>query len=386
MNERSGATMANKRDYYEVLGVSKDAGEEELKRAYRRLAMQYHPDRNVGDEEAELHFKEVSEAYAVLSDEDKRARYDRYGHAGLQDGPAGFGGGSPFDLFSQLFGDFFGGGGGGGRQAGRNLLVDIEMDLLEAARGVRKTINIRREELCAECSGSGARRGSKPATCRQCNGQGAVLRSLGGFMRVQQTCPGCGGRGSIITEPCGTCHGRGRVPVQRSLEVAIPPGVDNGMRIPLQGEGEAGDVGAPRGDLYCRLIVREHPLFKREGDTLICQVPITFSQAALGGEIDVPTLDGPIRHQMKAGIQSHEVVRISGKGMPNVRSKRRGDLLVVAVVETPRKLTQRQEELLRELAELDKKHVSPQRKSFFETIRSLFSSEPTATEAGNESG
>jgi molecular chaperone DnaJ len=370
--------MATKRDYYEVLGVSKDVDAEELKRAYRRLAMQYHPDRNVGDEDAEVKFKEVSEAYAVLSDQDKKDRYDRYGHAGLQGGLPDFGGGqSPFDLFGQLFGDLFGGGGGrgGGPQAGRNLLVDVELELHEAARGVRKTISIRREELCPECSGGGARKGSKPAVCRQCGGQGAVLRSLGGFMRVQQTCPGCGGRGSIVTDPCGGCHGRGRVQVQRTIEVGIPPGVDTGMRIPIPGEGEAGDPGAPRGDLYCRLHVREHLLFKRDGDTLVCQVPITFSQAALGGEIEVPTLDGPMTYSLKAGIQSHEVVRIPGKGMPNVRSKRRGDLLVMAIVETPRNLGKRQEELLRELAELDKKHVSPERKSFFEKIRSLFTTQ-----------
>jgi molecular chaperone DnaJ len=371
--------MANKRDYYEVLGVSKDVDAEELKRAYRRLAMEYHPDRNVGDEEAELKFKDISEAYAVLSDGDKKARYDRYGHAGLQGGLPDFSGGqSPFDLFGQIFGDLFGGrGGGGGPQSGRNLLVDVELELTEAARGVRKTITIRREELCPDCSGGGARKGSRPATCKQCGGQGAVLRSLGGFMRVQQTCPGCGGRGTIITDPCGTCHGRGRVQVQRVIEVAIPPGVDTGMRIPLQGEGEAGDPGAPRGDLFCRLHVLEHSLFKRDGDTLICQVPITFSQAALGGDIEVPTLDGPITQSIKAGIQSHEVVRIAGKGMPNVRSKRRGDLIVVAVVETPRNLSKRQEELLRELAELDRKHVSPERKSFFEKIRTLFQGDET---------
>jgi molecular chaperone DnaJ len=366
--------MANKRDYYEVLGVTKEVDVEELKRAYRKLAMQYHPDRNVGDEQAEIQFKEVSEAYAVLSDPDKKARYDRYGHAGLQgSGMPDFGaGGSPFDLFSQLFGDFFGGGGGGGPQGGRNLLVDVELTLIEAAKGVRKTVKIRREELCPECTGSGARKGSRPAVCKQCGGQGAVLRSLGGFMRVQQTCPGCGGRGTIITDPCGGCHGRGRVQVQRTIEVGVPPGVDSGMRIPIQGEGEAGDPGAPRGDLYCRLRVLDHPLFKRDGDTLICQVPITFSQAALGGDIEVPTLDGPVTHHVKAGIQSNEVVRIPGKGMPNVRSKRKGDLLVVAVVETPRNLTKRQEELLRELAELDHKHVSPERKSFFEKLRDLF--------------
>jgi molecular chaperone DnaJ len=366
---------ATKRDYYEILSISRDADGEEIKRAYRKLAMQYHPDRNVGDEEAAIRFKEAAEAYDVLSNPDKRQRYDRYGHAGLEGmGIPNFGNAeSIFDHFADLFGDFFGGGMGGrrGPQAGRSLAMALELDLFEAARGCKKTIDIPREENCGECGGSGARRGTRPATCRACNGHGVVIRNQG-FFRLQQTCRTCGGRGEIITDPCPTCHGRGRVTARRTLEVNVPAGVDNGMRIPLRGEGEAGAPGAPRGDLILEIHVREHPMFKREGDHLVCHVPITFSQAALGGEIDVPTLDGPLNYPLKRGLQSGEAVRIPGKGIPNVRTRRPGDLLVVLVVETPRSMTKRQEELLRELAEIDKKHVSPQRQSFFDKVKRLF--------------
>jgi molecular chaperone DnaJ len=365
----------SKRDYYEILGVSRDADDEAIKRAYRKLAMQYHPDRNVGDAEAEVKFKEASEAYEVLRDPDKRQRYNRYGHAGL-DGMNlhDFNSRqSVFDLFGDLFGDFFGGG-RHGPQPGRDLLLDIELDLLEAARGARKAIQVQRAEVCGECAGSGARRGTQPAVCRRCGGQGVVLQSQG-FFRMQQTCRGCGGRGIIITDPCPSCHGHGRVPARRTIEIQVPPGVDTGMRIPLRGEGEAGDPGAPRGDLYCRINVREHPVFSRDGNHLICQVPITISQAALGGSIDVPTLDGIMPYSLRRGTQTGEVVRIPGKGMPDVRGRGRGDLLVQVVVETPRQLTKRQEELFRELAEIDHKHVSPQRKSFFDKLRGLFTSD-----------
>jgi molecular chaperone DnaJ len=366
-----------KRDYYEILGITQEASAEEIKQAYRKLAMRYHPDRNAGDTDAEIKFKEAAEAYEVLSDTHKRQRYDRYGHAGLDEmSLTDFSARSPFDLFGDIFSDLFGGGRRSGPQPGRDLLYDVELDLAEAAHGVRKAFTIPREENCSDCSGSGARRGTQPATCRHCGGRGVVLNSLGGFIRVQQTCRGCGGRGVIITDPCSTCHGRGRVEARRTIEVNIPPGVDTGMRIPLRGEGEAGDRSAPRGDLYVQINVREHALFRRERDNLICQVPITFSQAALGGPIEVPTLDGPLTHNLKGGIQSHDVVRIPGKGISNVRSGRRGDLLVVVVVETPKNLTKRQEELLRELAEIEKKHVSPQRKSFFEKLKGLFSSTP----------
>jgi molecular chaperone DnaJ len=365
--------MATKRDYYEILGVTREADGEEIKRAYRKLAMQYHPDRNVGDEEAAFRFKEAAEAYDVLSNPDKRQRYDRYGHAGLDGlGMPDFGNAqSIFDQFADLFGDFFGGGGRRGPQAGRSLGMEVELDLFEAARGCKKTLTIPRQENCSDCHGSGARRGTSPATCRACGGQGVVIRSQG-FFRMQQTCRACGGHGVIITDPCPTCRGRGRVAARRTLEVPVPPGVDTGMHLPLRGEGEAGEPGAPRGDLIVEFHVREHPIFKREGDHLICHVPVTFSQAALGGMIQVPTLDGPMNYALKTGVQSGEAVRIPGKGVPNVRTRRPGDLLMVVSVETPRNLTKRQEELFRELAEIDQKHVSPQRRSFFEKVRNLF--------------
>jgi molecular chaperone DnaJ len=368
---------ATKRDYYEILGITREADAEEIKRAYRKLAMQYHPDRNVGDEEAATRFKDAAEAYDVLSNPEKRQRYDRYGHAGLEGlGIPDFGNAqSIFDHFADMFGDFFGGGMRRGPQAGRSLGMEIELELVEASRGCKKTITVPREENCGDCNGSGARRGTMPATCRTCNGHGVVIRSQG-FFRVQQTCRACGGRGSVITDPCPSCHGRGRVAAKRTLEVNIPPGVDTGNQIPLRGEGEAGAPGAPRGDLFLQMHVKEHPLFKREGDHLICQVPITFSQAALGGEIAVPTLDGTVNYMLKRGIQSGEAIRIVGKGIPNVRTRRPGDMVAVLLVETPRTLTKRQEELLRELAEIDQKHVSPQRQGFFDKVKRLFTPEP----------
>ncbi len=379
--------MAGKRDYYEVLSVQKGASAEEIKKAYRSLAMKYHPDRNTGDEEAAAKFKEVAEAYAVLSDPDKRTRYDRYGHAGLE-GMAmpDFGDASVFDLFGDLLGGLFGGGGRRrhGPQPGEDLLYTLELDLREAYKGCTKSITIPREEVCGECSGSGARKGSSPVKCRQCDGRGAVLRSQG-FFRIQQTCPACGGRGFVIPDLCPDCSGRGHITVRRTLEVEIPPGVDNGRRqlAPLRGEGGAGEPGAPRGDLYFEVHVREHALFKREGDHLIVrEVPITFSQAALGSKIEVPTLDGPVEFELKRGVQSGEIFRVPGKGMPNLRSGRRGDLHFIAVVETPTHLTKRQEELLRELAELDHKAVSPRRKSFFDKIRSLFTGEGAEAKPG----
>jgi molecular chaperone DnaJ len=366
---------SSKRDYYEVLGVSRDAGAEEIQRAYRSLAMQYHPDRNVGDSEAELKFKEAAEAYEVLRDPDKRQRYDRYGHAGLQGNVPHFNDAqSVFDLFGDLFGfgDLMGGGRGRqGPRRGGDLKIAIELDLAEAAHGVTKTISVAREELCGECSATGARKGTRPAPCRRCNGHGVVIQNQG-FFRIQQTCRTCGGTGTIITDPCPNCHGQGRVRAQRTLEVTVPAGVDNGTAIRLSGEGEAGDPGAPRGDLFCVIQVRNHPLFQRDGQHLICQVPITFAQAALGAEIEVPTLDGPHMHTLKHGTQSGDVLRISGRGMPSLRGGRKGDLLVQVLLETPRHLNKRQEELFRELAELEKSHVSPQRKSFLDKLRNFF--------------
>src|SRR5262245_42030033 len=366
--------MAEKRDYYEVLGLKREASDDEVKKTYRALAMKYHPDRNSGDEEAAAKFKEAAEAYAILSDPDKRQVYDRYGHAGLNGAglPHFESAESVFDIFADILGDLFGGGRRRrGPQPGHDLVYNLEIELDDAYRGVKKTITFPREELCPDCSGSGMRKGSRPAPCKHCNGHGVVVASQG-FFRVQQTCRGCGGRGTIITDPCGQCRGKGHVTDRRTLEINVPPGTFTGLQIAARGEGEAGQPGAPRGDLIVRMHVRDHPLFQRDGDHLICQVPISFGQAALGGEIEVPTLDGPIPHKLKAGIQSGDVEHLRGKGMPNLRSGRRGDLLVALLVETRKTLTKRQEELFRELSEIDHKNVTPQRKSFFEKIRSLF--------------
>lgn len=366
--------MTTKRDFYEVLGVNKAAGEDELKKAYRAQAMKYHPDRNSGDEEAAHKFKEAAEAYAVLSDPDKRSRYDRYGHAGLEGmGLPDFGNGqSIFDVFGDLLGGLFGGRQRSrGPSAGEDLGLRLAIDLLEAAKGCKKSISFPRKETCRECGGAGCRKGTQPSQCRQCRGHGVVLMNQG-FFRVQQTCRGCGGSGAIVTDPCTACLGKGRLQVKRSLDIDIPAGAFHGMQFAVRGEGEAGDAGAPRGDLIIGVEVRDHEMFRRDGDHLICQVPITFSQAALGGDIEIPTLEGPVVHRIKAGSQPGEVLRVHGKGMPNLRSRRTGDLLVVLTVETPRSLTKRQEELFRELAEIDLKQVSPERKGFFEKLKGLF--------------
>jgi molecular chaperone DnaJ len=369
-----------KRDYYEVLGVARDVADEDVKKAYRKLAFEYHPDRNAGDETAAEKFKEATEAFEVLRDPDKRARYDRYGHAGLNGAemPDFDPRGVFQDLFGGIFGDLFGGGRRGGPQPGRDLQVGVEIDLVEAYRGTTRTLTIPREENCPDCGGSGARRGTRPVECRRCRGQGVVVMQQG-FFRLQQTCPGCGGRGAVITDPCPNCRGNGRVTVRRSVPVAIQAGVNTGDRVRLSGEGEAGDPGAPRGDLYCLIRVREHALFHRDGANLICQVPVTISQAALGAAIQVPTLDGPIEHTLRRGVQGGDVVRLGGRGLPNLRAGgRRGDLLVQVVVETPRNLTKRQEELFRELAEIDQKNVSPERKSFLDRLKEFFTPEPPA--------
>lgn len=377
---------SGKRDYYEVLGIAKGASEEEIKKAYRQLAMKYHPDRNLGDPDAEEKFKEAAEAYEVLRDHEKRRVYDRYGHAGLEgmNVPHFNNAQSVMDLFGDFLGDLFGGRGGrGGRhgpQRGADLQIVVDIDLIEAARGIKKSVTLEREEVCGECSGSGARRGTRPATCRQCNGQGVVAVSQG-FFRIQQTCRGCGGTGTILTDPCPACRGHGRVVSPRTVEVTIPAGVDTGNRIRYGGEGAAGDPGAPRGDLYCVVRVAEHAIFQRDGANLVCQVPITLSQAALGGDIEIPTLEGPFTYRLKAGTQSHEVLRMPGYGMPSLRGGRPGDLLVQVTVETPRRLTKRQEELFRELAEIDQKNVSPERKSFLDRLKSFFTGEVPGTEA-----
>lgn len=364
-----------KRDYYEVLSVERTASGEEIKRSYRKLAMQYHPDRNPGDAEAEAKFKEAAEAYDVLSDPGKKERYDRYGHAGLSD--MGGGGGAGFsninDIFD-LFGDLFGGGmgGGGGRQRrqqhGQDLQIDVELDLMEAFKGTTKTLEFNRAEVCNDCDGSRMKKGSRPAKCNRCGGRGAVV-SRQGFFQIQVACPSCGGRGEIITDPCSKCDGQGQVLAKRKLDVTIPPGVDNGSRIRLAGEGEVTELNGPRGDLYCRVRVKPHTVFQRDGVDLLCEVPITFSQAALGGELEVPTLTGAAIVQLSRGTSHGDIFRLRGKGMPDVRGRGQGDLLIRTLIEIPRKLSKRQEELLRELAELDKKHVSAERKGFFDRVK-----------------
>jgi molecular chaperone DnaJ len=290
-----------------------------------------------------------------------------------------------FNLFGDLFGDFFGQRSRHGAFAGRDLQTAVELDLTEAYRGTTKKITIARGESCTECRGSGSKPGSQPKPCRRCRGQGVLLMRVG-FLPIQQqqTCPDCRGRGVVISDPCAVCRGHGRVEQRRTLEVAIPAGVDTGTRIRLSGEGESGESGAPGGDLYVVLRVRDHALFQRQDQHLITQVPITFSLAALGGDIEVPSLDGPLPYKLKRGVQSGEVLRISGKGMPNLRGGRPGDLHVQLIIETPRQLTKRQEELFRELAELDRQHVSPQRKSFLDKLRDFFTATPEGPAAENK--
>jgi molecular chaperone DnaJ len=384
--------MATKRDYYEVLGVARDANPDDIKGAYRRLALKFHPDRNPNKPEAEQKFKEAAEAYEILSDPDRRSKYDRFGHAGVS-GTGVHEFRDVEDIFD-VFGDIFGGGmfgdlfggrrGRRGPRAGRDLRMQLDLDLFEAARGTNKTIDIRRQELCSHCGGSGAKRGTKPVSCSYCGGRGQVFQSQG-FFRIATPCPGCRGTGSQIRDPCPDCSGNGRVVASRTIQVDVPPGVDTGMRVRLRGEGEPGDNGAPRGDLYCYINVREHPLFHREGANLICQVPITFTQATLGAEVEVPTLSGKQPLSVPRGTQSGEIFHLRGKGMPDPHGRGHGDLVVQVVVETPKKLTKRQEELLREFAELENTHVSPERKSFFETLRDYFApSEEPSKDTGSK--
>ena len=377
-----------KRDYYEVLGVTRTATADEIKKAYRQLALKNHPDRNPGDAEAEVRFREAAEAFEVLGDVDKRTRYDRYGHAGLNG--AGMHDFRNAEDVMSAFSDIFGGGLFGdifsqrrrGPRPGMDIQMRLEIELIEAARGATKTVELKRQEICEECSGSGARKGTAPTTCDYCRGSGQVVQSRG-FFQIATTCPACGGQGTRVTDPCPGCRGSGRVARKASIPVNIPPGVDTGMWLQLRNQGEPGDPGAPRGNLRIQILVRKHDFFDRSGNDLLCQVPISFSQAALGAEVEVPTLDGRDRLNVPRGTQSGEVLKLKGRGMPDVNGRGRGDELVEIVVETPRHMTARQEELLRELAELDHEHVSPKRKSFFEKLRDYFTEEadePAETE------
>jgi molecular chaperone DnaJ len=376
-----------KRDYYEVLGVKRDATPEEIKKAYRQLALKNHPDKNPGDPEAERRFKEGAEAYEVLSDQAKRQRYDRYGHAGMEG--AGVHDFRNADDIMSAFSDIFGGGLFGdlfgqrrrGPRPGQDLLFKLEIDLLEAARGTTKPIDVNRQEYCNECKGSGARKGTVATPCNYCGGQGQVVQSRG-FFQVATTCPACGGEGVRVADPCPGCRGSGRAPTVANLKVDIPPGVESGMWLQIRGQGEPGDPGAPRGNLRIQVMVRKHPFFERNRNDLFCQVPISFSQAALGADIEVPTLEGPDRLHVPKGTQSGDVLRIKGRGMPDIGGRSRGDELVEIVVETPRFLTPRREELFRELAGLEHEDVSPKRKSFFEKLRDYFTEEADGREAG----
>jgi molecular chaperone DnaJ len=350
----------SKRDYYEVLGVDRRATEQEIKSAYRKLALKYHPDRNPGNKEAEEKFKEAAEAYAVLADPDKRAAYDRFGHAGLGAGPGGPG----FDptIFADFndilgglgdffgFGDLFGGGRRrGGAQRGADLRYDLEISFEEAARGVETTIQIPREETCEACRGSGAAPGAGPEPCRPCGGTGQ-LRFQQGFFTVARTCGVCRGAGRVITRPCQTCRGAGRVARERKLTVKVPAGIATGQRLRLSGEGEHGVAGGPPGDLYVVVHVQEHPFFKRDGDDLYCELAVSFPTLALGGKVVVPTIDDKVALDIPAGTQADSTFRIRGKGMPSVSGRGRGDLFVVVKPAVPRKLTREQKKILEEFA------------------------------------
>ena len=374
-----------KKDYYEVLGVKRDASEDELKKAYRKLAMKWHPDRNPDNPKAEEHFKEAKEAYEILTDAQKRAAYDQFGHAGVDPSAggaagagAGFGGFG--DAFGDIFGDMFGGAGGGGGRGrstvyrGADLRYNLEISLEEAARGTETRIRIPAMEECETCHGSGAKPGTKPTTCTTCSGHGQV-RMQQGFFSIQQTCPRCQGTGKMVANPCGTCSGSGRVKKHKTLAVKIPAGVDEGDRIRLSGEGEAGVNGGPTGDLYVVIQIKQHSVFTRDHNDLHCEMPISFTTAALGGEIEIPTLDGYAKIKIPAETQSGKVFRLRGKGIKGVRSTAHGDLRCHVIVETPVSLTSRQKELLQEFESISNKDSArhnPRAKSWMDRVKEFF--------------
>jgi molecular chaperone DnaJ len=378
----------SKRDYYEVLGVERGVGPGELKKAYRKLALECHPDRNPDHPEAEERFKQVSEAYAVLSDPDKRARYDRFGHQGLG-GTGDFGDLGGFtDLFNDLFGDIFAGGAFGGRGGGRargrahrgaDLRYNLEIDIQDVLKGSEASIKIPKMRPCETCSGSGAREGRPPQTCERCRGAGQIAFQQG-FFRVNRPCDVCGGAGEVITDPCGDCRGSGRIEGQQSISVRVPAGVDDGARLRLVGEGEAGIAGGPPGDLYIVIGVRPHPLFERDGRDLHCEVPVPFVTAALGGEIEAPSLEGRVSVRVPEGTQSGKILRLRGKGLPPLQprvdpsqlERLRGDIFVRIFVEVPSQLTERQRELLVEFAEESGTEISPVHRGFVDKLRDLF--------------
>jgi molecular chaperone DnaJ len=371
-----------KRDYYEVLSVTKTADGDEIKRSYRRLAMKYHPDRNAGAglAEAEVKFKECSEAYEVLSDPVKRQRYDQYGHAAAS-ASHDYSHMQTADIFT-MFEDIFGGGGGGGGGAGRrsagggrgfDLEVQVELSLLDVLTGAQKTIDFEKQDHCDTCRGTGAKPGTVPTVCVQCGGQGRVAQQgFGGMFRMVTTCPNCRGRGSVVKDHCPTCHGSGKQPKKRSVTIKIPPGVHEGQAVRVTGEGEVGEAGTRPGDLHCYIAIKPHPIFTRHNNDLVCQVPISFTQAALGAKLDVPTLKGPDKLDIPAGSQHGEVFKLRGKGLPDARAAGRlGDELVQILVEVPKKLNDRQQELLREFAATEDHNVMPQRKGFLDKLKDM---------------
>lgn len=379
----SATANVTKTDFYEVLSVSRDASDQELKTAYRKLAMQYHPDRNPDDPTAEEKFRECSEAYQILSDPEKRAAYDRYGHAAFSNGGAG-GGGNPFggaqdlgDIFGDIFGEMFNMGGSGGRKAsrvqrGRDLRYDLTLEFEEAVFGKEKEITIRRMETCTDCKGTGAAKGKAPVTCTQCGGRGQQ-RFQQGFFSVARTCSVCGGTGTLIVDPCQTCRGETRVQKEHSILVKVPAGVEQDTRIRYQGEGEAGKFAGPAGDLYVVLTVKAHKFFERDGDDLHCVMPISFPQAALGTELEIQTLEGPATIKVPEGTQSGKEFKLKNKGVPHLNSYGKGDLIVEIRVQTPGKLTKSQKELLRQLSETMVVENTPTSRSLFSKMKEMFS-------------
>lgn len=369
----------SKVDYYQTLELTKGASEEEIKKAYRKLAMKHHPDRNAGNKESEAKFKEIKEAYEVLSDSEKRATYDRFGHAAFEQGMGGGGGAGGFhgdfgDVFGDIFEGMFGGRGGGrqrGPQRGDDLQYQIEITLEEAAFGAQKTIRYNRSQTCATCNGSGAKKGTTSSTCTTCNGQGQV-RMQQGFFSIQQTCPKCRGSGKIIKEHCGDCRGQGTVNAPRTIEVKIPAGIDHGQRVRLSGEGAAGAGG--NGDLYVLVIIKQHEIFHRNGLNIECELPINIVCAALGGEIEIPTLGGQAKLTIPPETQSGKSFRLRGKGIKSIRGSEQGDLICHVVVETPVKLNTRQKELLQEFVNAGgtDKNCSPRTSSFIDKVKSFF--------------
>jgi molecular chaperone DnaJ len=371
-----------KRDYYEILQISRDVDEGSLKKAYRKIALENHPDRNPDDPAAEERFKEASEAYAVLSDVEKRRAYDRFGHqgVGVGGGPAGFGDfgdlGSFTDLFNDLFGDLFGGPRGGPHRAGRgrrgaDLRYNLEIEISDALEGMEAPIQIPKMRACGTCGGNGARPGTRPEACTRCHGAGQVVLQQG-FFRISRPCDACAGAGEIVRDRCADCRGAGRVEGLQTIRVKMPAGVEDAMRLRLPGEGEAGIAGGPPGDLFVVVSIKEHPLFEREGPDLHCQVPVSFVQAALGDEIEVPTLEGKVKLKLPEGTQTGKILRLRGRGLPSLRSSQRGDQLLHIFVEIPTRLNKRQRDLLEEFAQESGSEVSPVTKSFLDKLRDIF--------------